>query len=133
MTSLEIDPKDLSGNLIMQLGVVTEDPNRPGVRAGITDIHRNLGRAAFPRMEATVDGRVQRSSCCPGISRRQPRPKKHMPMLPHNMTVTAATLALALCPFSLAQVHYGKAMWAKGPFALRRLLDAHFLALAPGG
>jgi len=31
------------------------------------------------------------------------------------------TLALGLCPFSLAPTHYGRAKWAKGPFALRRL------------
>jgi type IV secretion system protein VirD4 len=33
----------------------------------------------------------------------------------------AATLALGLCPFSLAPTHYGRAKWAKGRLALRRL------------
>src|SRR6185437_4958074 len=35
--------------------------------------------------------------------------------------VIAMTLALALCPFSLAPTHYGRARWAKGRLALHRL------------
>src|SRR6185312_7962852 len=35
--------------------------------------------------------------------------------------VIATALALALCPFSLAPTHYGRAKWAKGRLALRRL------------
>ena len=82
----EIEPEDLSGNLIVQLGVVTEDLNRRWYEANtghtITDIQRQIRHPALRWMAATLDGRVdevgrslRRSSCCRGRSRKRRRPK----------------------------------------------------------
>src|ERR1700721_1244192 len=61
----EVEPKDLSGNLIVQLGVVTEDLNRRWYEANtgqvITDIQRRIRHPILRWMGATLDGRVQGS------------------------------------------------------------------------
>src|SRR3974390_2684523 len=61
----EVEPKDLSGNLIVQLGVVTEDLNRRWYEANtgqaITDIQRRIRHPVLRWMGATLDGRVQGS------------------------------------------------------------------------
>jgi predicted phage-related endonuclease len=61
----EVDPKDLSSNLIVQLGVVTEDLNRrwfePNTGQVITDVQRQIRHSVLPWMAATLDGRVQGS------------------------------------------------------------------------
>src|SRR6204780_1800547 len=57
----EVQPEDLSGNLIVQLGVVTEDLNRRWyeVNTGqvITDIQRRVKHPVIRWMAATLDGR----------------------------------------------------------------------------
>jgi predicted phage-related endonuclease len=80
----EVEPQDLSGNLIVQLGLATEELNRRWYEANtgqvITDIQRRIRHPVLRWMAATLDGRVQGneavsrpSSCCPGRSRkRQP-------------------------------------------------------------
>jgi hypothetical protein len=59
----EIEPEDLSGNLIVQLGLVTEDLNRRWFEANtgqvITDVQRQVRHSVLPWMAATLDGRVQ--------------------------------------------------------------------------
>ena len=59
----EVEPEDLSGNLIVQLGAVTEDLNRRWFEAKtgqlITDVQRQIWHPALPWMAATLDGRVQ--------------------------------------------------------------------------
>src|SRR3984957_8485314 len=61
----EVEPEDLSGNLIVQLGVVTEELNRRWYEANtgqvITDIQRRVRHPALRWMAATLDGRVQGS------------------------------------------------------------------------
>src|ERR1700738_1216105 len=61
----EIEPQDLSGNLIVQLGLATEDLNRRWyeVTTGqvITDVQRRLRHPVIRWMGATLDGRVQGS------------------------------------------------------------------------
>ena len=58
----EVEPEDLSGNLIVQLGVVTEDLNRRWYEANtgqvITDIQQQVRHPALRWMAATLDGRV---------------------------------------------------------------------------
>jgi hypothetical protein len=58
----EIEPKDPAGNLIVQLGVVTEDLNRRWYEANtgqtITDVQRQIRHPALRWMAATLDGRV---------------------------------------------------------------------------
>ena len=61
----EAEPQDLSGNLIVQLGLVTEDLNRrwyePNTGQVITDIQRRVRHPAVRWMAATLDGRVEAS------------------------------------------------------------------------
>ena len=61
----EVEPEDLSGNLVVQLGAVTEDLNRRWYEANsgraITDIQRHVRHPALHWMAATLDGRVQSS------------------------------------------------------------------------
>ena len=58
----EVEPQDLSGNLIVQLGLATEDLNRRWYEANtgqvITDIQRRVFHPALKWMAATLDGRV---------------------------------------------------------------------------
>src|ERR1700752_3635206 len=59
----EVEPKDLSGNLIVQLGVATEELNRRWDEANtgqvIIDIQRRIRHPVLRWMGATLDGRVQ--------------------------------------------------------------------------
>src|SRR5713101_3836627 len=61
----EVEPQDLSGNLIVQLGIATEDLNRRWYEAttgqAITDVQRRMRHPAIRWMGATLDGRVQGS------------------------------------------------------------------------
>jgi len=58
----EIEPEDLSENLIVQLGLATEDLNRRWYEANteqvITDIQKQVRHPALKWMVATLDGRV---------------------------------------------------------------------------
>ena len=59
----EADPEDLSGNLIVQLGTVTEDLNRCWYERNsgrrVTDVQRRVKHSAIPWMAATLDGIVE--------------------------------------------------------------------------
>src|ERR1700733_12954435 len=59
----EAEPLDLSGNLVVQLGAVTEDLNRRWYEANtgqvITDIQRRIRHPVVRWMGATLDGRIQ--------------------------------------------------------------------------
>ena len=62
----EVEPEDLSGNLIVQLGLATEELNRRWYEANsgqvITDIQRCVRHPTILRwMGATLDGRVESS------------------------------------------------------------------------
>ena len=61
----EAEPQDLSGNLIVQLGVVTEDLNRRWYEANtgqvVTDIQKHVRHPTVRWLAATPDGRVQSS------------------------------------------------------------------------
>ena len=83
----EIEPEDLSRNLIIQLGLVTEDLNRRWYEANtgevITDVQRLVRHPTVRWMGATLDGRVdvtapysKRNSCFRRRSRRT-RPRKN--------------------------------------------------------
>ena|SRR6516164_4163248 len=82
----ETEPQDLSGNLVVQLGVATEDLNRHWYETNtgqvLTDIQRQIRHpvirwmAATPTAGSKLPGRSLRpSSCCPGRSRRKWRPR----------------------------------------------------------
>src|SRR5215467_11484283 len=61
----EVEPKDLSGNLVVQLGVATEDLNRRWYEDNtgqvLIDIQRRIRHPILRWMAATLDGRVQGS------------------------------------------------------------------------
>jgi predicted phage-related endonuclease len=101
----EVEPKDLSGNLIVQLGVVTEDLNRRWYEANtgqvITDVQRGLRHPVLRWMGATLDGRVQGSEAVfeakfmlPWSFSEEAALAKHMPQLQHNMWVIASRSAV---------------------------------------
>ena len=101
----EVEPKDLSGNLIVQLGVVTEDLNRRWYEANtgqeLVDIQKHLRHPALRWMGATLDGRVQGSEAVfeakfmlPWSFSEEAAVVKYMPQLQHNMWVVAARSAV---------------------------------------
>ena len=82
----EAEPEDLSGNLIVQLGSVTEDSIAPGTSAtpavGFATCSATSGMRSFPGWGQPWTGSSMAprpssnpSSCCPGRSRRRARPR----------------------------------------------------------
>ena len=61
----EVEPENLSSNLIVQLGAVTEDLNRRWYEANtgqvITDVQKHVRHEGLRWMAATLDGRVESS------------------------------------------------------------------------
>ena len=101
----EIEPEDLSGNLIVQLGAVTEDLNRHWYEANtgqvITDIQARIHHPNLRWMAATLDGRVEASGAVfeakfmlPWSFSEEAAAEKHMPQLQHNMWIIAARAAV---------------------------------------
>ena len=101
----EVEPKDLSRNLIVQLGVVTEDLNRRWYEANtghvITDIQRRIRHPVLNWMGATLDGRVRGSEAVfeakfmlPWSFSEEAALQKYMPQLQHNMWVVVARSAV---------------------------------------
>ncbi len=101
----EIGPEDLSGNLIVQLGLVTEDLNRHWYQANsgqvLTDIERRIRHPALQWMAATLDGRVEATGAVfeakfmlPWSFSEEAAAAKHMAQLQHNMWVIAARTAV---------------------------------------
>jgi predicted phage-related endonuclease len=101
----EIEPEDLSANLVVQLGVVTEELNRRWYEANtgqvITDVQRKVRHPVLRWMGATLDGRVQGSDAVfeakfmlPWSFSEEGAAEKYMPQLQHNMWVVAARTAV---------------------------------------
>src|SRR5215475_3979162 len=95
----EIEPEDLSGNLIVQLGAVTEDLNRSwyernsGKRVG--HVQRWVKHSAIAWMAATLDGIVEGTEAVfeakfmlPWSFSEEAAAEKYMAQLQHNMWVT---------------------------------------------
>ena len=61
----EIEPDDLSGNLIVQLGLATEDLNRhwyeTNTGQAVTDVQKLVRHPVLRWMAATLDGRLEGS------------------------------------------------------------------------
>jgi len=92
----EAEPEDLSGNLIVQLGLATEDLNRRWYELNtgqvITDIQRLVRHPALRWMAATLDGWVQGSDAVfeakfmlPWSFSEEGALEKYAPQLQHNM------------------------------------------------
>jgi predicted phage-related endonuclease len=101
----EIGPEDLSGNLVVQLGLATEELNRRWYEANtgraVTDIQKRVHHPALRWMGATLDGRIAGSDAVfeakfmlPWSFSEQAAAEKYMPQLQHNMWVVAARSAV---------------------------------------
>ena len=97
----EVEPPDLSGNLLVQRGRATEDLNRRWFEAhthqSVTDVQRHLRHHVFRWMGATLDGRVQQTGAVfeakfmlPWSFSEQAAAEKHMAQLQHNMMVVGS-------------------------------------------
>ena len=101
----EVEPEDLSRNLIVQLGTATEELNRRWYETNsgqvITDVQTHIRHAGLRWMGATLDGRVASSGAVfeakfmlPWSFSEEAAAEKHMPQLQHNMWVVAARSAV---------------------------------------
>ena len=101
----EVEPEDLSRNLAVQLGLVTEELNRRWYEANtaevITDIQKHVRHPTVRWLAATPDGRVQSNSAVfeskfmlPWSFSEEAAAEKYMPQLQHNMWVVAARSAV---------------------------------------
>jgi predicted phage-related endonuclease len=101
----EAEPEDLSGNLVVRLGAVTEDLNRNWYEAHtgkmITDVQRRIRHPVLRWMGATLDGRIQGSGAVfeskfmlPWSFSEEAAIQKYMPQLQHNMWIVAAKSAV---------------------------------------
>ena len=95
----EAEPEDLSGNLIVQLGSVTEELNRAWYERNsghqVRDVQRHVRHALIPWMGATLDGVVEGTEAVfeskfmlPWSFSEEGAAEKYMPQLQHNMWVT---------------------------------------------
>jgi hypothetical protein len=100
----EMEPEDLSGNLIVQLGSATEDLNRLWYERNtgqvITDVQRRVFHPVKRWMAATLDGMVAGTGAVfeakfmlPWTFSEEAAAEKHMAQLQHNMWVTSSRAA----------------------------------------
>ena len=101
----EIEPEDLSGNLVVQLGLATEELNRRWYEANtgqlVTDIQKRVRHPTLRWIGATLDGRIEGSGAVfeakfmlPWSFSEEGAAAKYMPQLQHNMWVVAARSAV---------------------------------------
>jgi putative phage-type endonuclease len=95
----EAEPEDLSGNLVVQLGTVTEELNRSwyerNTGRSVRDVQRRIQHSAMPWMVATLDGLVEETGAVfeskfmlPWSFSEEVAAEKYMAQLQHNMWVT---------------------------------------------
>jgi hypothetical protein len=101
----ETEPEDLSGNLIVQLGLATEHLNRQWYERAtgqvVTDVQSWVRHPVIRWMAATLDGMVEGTGAVfeakfmlPWSFSEEAAAEKHMAQLQHNMWVTNATAAV---------------------------------------
>lgn len=101
----EIQPEDLSDNLIVQLGTATEDLNRRWYERStghlIKDVQRRIKHSVHQWMTATLDGRVEPTGAVfeakfmlPWTFSEEAAAEKHMAQLQHNMWVSNSKSAV---------------------------------------
>src|SRR5262245_10958391 len=95
----EVEPEDLSGNLIVQLRRATEELNRSWYERNtgrqVRDVQRRVRHSAIPWMAATLDGIVEGTEVVfeakfmlPWSFSEQAAAEKYMAQVQHNMWVT---------------------------------------------
>jgi predicted phage-related endonuclease len=101
----EIEPEDLSGNLLVQLGTVTEHLNRHWYEKNtgqlVTHVQRQVFHGVHRWMAATLDGKVEATGAVfeakfmlPWNFWEEAAAEKHMAQLQHNMWVIASKSAV---------------------------------------
>jgi predicted phage-related endonuclease len=101
----EAEPEDLSGNLIVQIGLVTEPLNRHWFERNtghiITQVQRQVQHPVIRWMAATLDGMVEQTGAVfeakfmlPWSFSEVIAAEKYMPQLQHNMWVINAKVAV---------------------------------------
>jgi predicted phage-related endonuclease len=101
----EVEPEDLSSNLIVQLGTVTENLNRAWFERTtghvIKDVQRHIKHPVIRWMAATLDGTIEASGAVfeakfmlPWSFTEEGAVEKYMPQLQHNMWVVNAKAAV---------------------------------------
>jgi predicted phage-related endonuclease len=100
----EIEPEDLTDNLIVQLGTVTEELNRRWYQRNtgheVGDVQQRITHPVHRWMTATLDGRVEATGAVfeakfmlPWSFSEEAAAEKHMAQLQHNMWVSNAKSA----------------------------------------
>jgi len=100
----EVEPEDLSDNLVVQLGAATEELNRRWFERNtdqvVTDIQRRVQHPVLRWMTATLDGMVEATGevfeakfMLPWSFSEEAAAEKHMAQLQHNMWVANAKLS----------------------------------------
>jgi predicted phage-related endonuclease len=95
----EVEPQDVSGNLIVQLGSATEELNRSWYERNtgwrVTDIQRRVRHSAISWMAATLDGIVDGTGAVfeakfmlPWSFSEEAAAEKYIAQVQHNMWVT---------------------------------------------
>jgi hypothetical protein len=101
----EVGPEDLSENLIVQLGSVTEDLNRRwferNTGQAVKDVQHRVRRPVLRWMGVTLDGMVEGTGAVfeakfmlPWSFSEESAAEKHMAQVQHNMWVTNAKTAV---------------------------------------
>jgi predicted phage-related endonuclease len=101
----EVEPEDLSGNLIVQLGTVTEDLNRHWYERNtghaIKDVQKRVQHPVHKWMSATLDGMIEplravfeAKFMLPWTFSEEAAGEKHMAQLQHNMWVANSRSAV---------------------------------------
>jgi predicted phage-related endonuclease len=101
----ELEPEDLSGNLLVQLGLATEDLNRRWYEANtghvLADVQRHVRHPTVRWMGATLDGRVEATGAVfeakfmlPWSFSEEAAAEKYIAQLQHNMWVVASRAAV---------------------------------------
>ena len=103
----ETEPEDLSGNLVVQLGVATEALNRTWYERNtgrlVTDVQRWVQHPTHRYLAATLDGFVRALDAVfeakfmlPWSFSEEAAAEKHMAQLQHNMWVANAQIGGAV-------------------------------------
>ena len=101
----EVEPEDLSGNLVIQLGNATDELNRRWYQANsgqvIIDVQKQMKHPALHWMVATLDGRIEGSDAVfeakfmlPWSFSEEAAAEKYMPQLQHSMWVVSTRSAV---------------------------------------
>src|SRR6476661_2464919 len=101
----EVEPENLSQELVVQLGSITEDLNRNWYERNsgnvVQDVQKQVWHPIHKWMAATLDGRVQPTGAVfeakfmlPWNFSEEAAAEKHMAQLQHNMWVTASRNAV---------------------------------------